>query len=300
MRPLSLLTAAAGLLGFGTTQAQAAQQVAIIGSCLMTPHCLFRAFTCIVAVPLTDGNHCKASLTEYTGAGPAGSSAAYYLQDYAAKAGIPLNITVFEKADRIGGRTLTINPYGDASVRVELGASVFIQANQIIYGAMQQFGLSEMVPDASLSPTLGIWDGNSFVLKLNDLLPSWWNTLQVGLRYGIYAPKRTQELVLATLGKFLQLYDEPHFPFRSLTQRVNELGLVDVTSVSGDQFLQANNVGLLFRDSQPLADSSGQCQICSGGGASEYPGKLCLQHCQPPCPRLPGKFVQRHPSRPVG
>ncbi|UNI17522.1 hypothetical protein JDV02_003857 [Purpureocillium takamizusanense] len=63
----------------------------------------------------------------------------------------------------------------------------------------------------------------------------WW-------RYGL-APYRAVRLVNDVVATFLRLYEEPHFPFRSLTQRAFELGLHKVTAVTGEQFLAEKNVG---------------------------------------------------------
>jgi prenylcysteine oxidase/farnesylcysteine lyase len=176
------------------------------------------------------------------GAGAAGSSAAYFLRNFASEAGIHVNITLFEKTDRIGGRTLTINPFDDPAQRVELGASIFVQANQILYGSLAEFGLATREPDAGADPVMGIWDGDRFVFTINQAKPDWWNTLKVVLRYGYTAPQRTQQLAAATIGKFMQIYEAPIFPFRSLTEAAQDLGLVEATGVTGEQFLNANNV----------------------------------------------------------
>ena len=50
----------------------------------------------------------------------------------------------------------------------------------------------------------------------------------------------------STIGKFLQLYEPPHFPFRSLTQRVYELDLAGAVGVTGEQLLKNNNIGDLY------------------------------------------------------
>ena len=68
-------------------------------------------------------------LSQHVGAGAAGLSAAYYLRTFVEENGVAVNITVFEKTDRIGGRTLTINPFGNSLQRVELGVSIFIKKN---------------------------------------------------------------------------------------------------------------------------------------------------------------------------
>ena len=153
-----------------------------------------------------------------------------------------MNITLFEKTDRIGGRTLTINAFNDQAQRVEQGASIFVPSNLILSTAMSQFGLSPSAVDPTADPVLGIWDGDCFVFTLDQSAPSWWNTLKVTLKYGLTAPQRTQDLTIATISNFLRIYNAPFFPFKSLTQRAQEMGLSAITGVTGEQFLNANNV----------------------------------------------------------
>ena len=182
-----------------------------------------------------------------TGAGAAGSSAAYHLSQDANDLGLNVNITIFEKENRIGGRTLTINPYGDSSQVVELGASIFVQINQILYSAAQQFDLVTVGQgsDSGVENHLGVWDGDKFVFTLDERLPEWFNKLKVALRYGVAPPKQTRQLVASVTGQFLQIYQPPHFPFSSLTDVVANLGLTNVTGVSGEQFLNANGVSVI-------------------------------------------------------
>ncbi|KAL2163249.1 hypothetical protein VTH06DRAFT_5305 [Thermothelomyces fergusii] len=176
------------------------------------------------------------------GAGAAGSSAAYFLRQFAEEAGVHVNITVFEKTDRIGGRTLTINPFNDPTQRFEQGASIFVKINHILYNAMTEFGLSPSFRDADVDSVLGIWDGDRFVFTIDENAPSWWNILKIIRKYGISAPRKVQQLTATTIAKFLQLYQPQFFPFESLTQRAEELGLLKVTGVTGEQYLQVNDV----------------------------------------------------------
>ncbi|KAK4160868.1 putative prenylcysteine oxidase [Cladorrhinum sp. PSN259] len=180
------------------------------------------------------------------GAGAGGSSAAYHLQQYAQQAGVAVNVTVFEKTGRIGGRTLTINAYDDPLQRIELGASIFIEKNYILFDALKEFNLSKRIPDEDSDSILGIWDGDQFVFSINEDHSFWWNALKVIWKYGVMAPRRTQNLMLSTIDKFLRLYEEPHFPFRSLTQRAYELDLHKVTGVTGEQFLKENGIDDLY------------------------------------------------------
>jgi prenylcysteine oxidase / farnesylcysteine lyase len=178
----------------------------------------------------------------WSGAGAAGSSTAYFLREFGKEAPQNINITIFEKTDRIGGRTLTIEPFGNASQRAELGASIFIQKNEILYDSLAEFNLTARDPDEGSDPLLGIWDGDEFVFTINTGHSYWWNAYKVFMKYGYNAPRRTQKLMETTIQKFLMLYKSPFFPFRSLTQRIYELGLVEVTALTGEQFLAKNSV----------------------------------------------------------
>jgi prenylcysteine oxidase/farnesylcysteine lyase len=75
---------------------------------------------------------------------------------------------------------------------------------------------------------------------------SWWKSIAKLLwKYGL-APIKTQNLMKATVGKFLKMYESPNFPFISLTDIAFEMGLLEATTVTGDNFLEANNIAILF------------------------------------------------------
>lgn len=169
-----------------------------------------------------------------------------------------MNITVFEKTDRIGGRTRTINPFDDPAQRVEQGASIFVQANQILSNAMADFELPPSVRDADADPVLGIWDGDRFAFTIDQSAPSWWNTLKLVWHYGVTAPQRAQQLTAATITKFLRLYEPPFFPFSSLTQRAQELELVEATGVTGKEYLESNNVSSSDNEDLSAANNAGR------------------------------------------
>ena len=46
----------------------------------------------------------------------------------------------------------------------------------------------------------------------------------------------------ATTAKFFKMYDEPAFPFRSLTQVVQDVGLLDVVATTGEQYIADNGI----------------------------------------------------------
>ncbi|KAI1429109.1 prenylcysteine oxidase [Xylaria sp. FL1777] len=182
------------------------------------------------------------------GAGAAGSSAAYHLRKFANESGIAINVTVFEKTGRIGGRTLTVNVYNDPIEPIELGASIFVDVNYILSNATRDFGLTVKDPGIKEDGLLGVWDGESFVYTQDSNSWDWVNLARLFWKYGT-APYYTHKLVQSTITTFLKLYEEPFFPFRSLSTRAFQLGLVKITGMTGRQFLAANNLdGPFARD----------------------------------------------------
>ncbi|KUI59964.1 Farnesylcysteine lyase [Cytospora mali] len=179
------------------------------------------------------------------GAGAAGSSAAYHLSKYAAEAGVELNITIFEKTDHIGGRTLTVDAYGNTSEPVEVGASIFVYLNKILWNATREFGLDLRDPSGEADRLTVIWNGDNFVYESTADSSWWWDVAKLLWKYGT-APYKAQKLMQSTVATFLKLYEEPYFPFRSLSTRAFELDLARITGVTGTQFLTDNGISSAF------------------------------------------------------
>ncbi|RHZ44511.1 putative prenylcysteine lyase [Aspergillus thermomutatus] len=182
------------------------------------------------------------------GAGAAGSSSAYSLRKFADSLQIPVDITVYERNSYIGGRSTTVNVLDDPKYPVELGASIFVSVNYNLVNASKELGLTVRSADHARpresDDTLGIWDGEQFVLVLQDTY-SWWNIAKLIWRYGL-SPIRTQSLMKSTVNKFLRLYDSPYFPFRSLTSAAAAVDLLNSTSIPGDVFLQNGGISTDF------------------------------------------------------
>ncbi|KAH7138128.1 prenylcysteine oxidase 1 [Dendryphion nanum] len=177
------------------------------------------------------------------GAGAAGSSAAYHLSQYASLSSIPTNITVFERSNYVGGRTTTVDAWSSPANPIELGGSIFVTVNQILVDAARQFNLSTSElepPKPEGAPELGVWNGKEFVVVTSNE-DGWWGKARLLWRYGI-APIRTNNLMKATVAKFLKMYEEPLFPWKSLSEAVEEVGLTSVTSHTAEQYLKVNKI----------------------------------------------------------
>lgn len=154
-----------------------------------------------------------------------------------------MTITVFERNSYIGGRSTTVDAYDDPKYPVELGASIFVEINHILFNATKEFNLSTNafisqsdIPGAGLA----VWNGEEFVITQSGG-SGWWDIAKLFWRYGL-GPMKTMRLVKEVVGKFLEMYDEPAFPFQSLTQVGQDVGLLAVTAATGTQYLEENGI----------------------------------------------------------
>lgn len=154
-----------------------------------------------------------------------------------------VEIDIYEKSDYIGGRSTTVDLY-DLPIqrKVELGASIFVKVNTILVDAMEEFGLlATNRSDHDENEVMGVWDGDKFVLIVKDTDSTWWQLTKLFWKYGL-APYKTDRLMRSTIGAFRKLYEPPFFPFKSLSSRVHDLGLVNFTAVTGEELLKAKGV----------------------------------------------------------
>jgi prenylcysteine oxidase/farnesylcysteine lyase len=166
------------------------------------------------------------------------------LSKYARLDGVSLNIDVFEKNDFVGGRSTTVHAYEDPLQPVELGASIFVKVNHILVDAANDFNLSTSSlkrEESEGSPALGVWDGGVFRLIQKSDSFGWVDLAKLFWRYGL-APVRTVNLMKATVGAFLKMYESPVFPFESLTAAAESVGLLTATASTGEQFMLANGI----------------------------------------------------------
>lgn len=127
-----------------------------------------------------------------------------------------------------------------------------MEANRILFEAVKTFNLSldqDSSDDKPKRETLGIFDGQRLIFTQvigGSKFWMWWSSAKTLWRYGI-SPIRTLKLMRKTISTFLQMYDEPVFPWKDgLTAAATDVGLLDITSVTGSQILSKNGVSELF------------------------------------------------------
>ena len=152
---------------------------------------------------------------------------------------------MYERSSYVGGRSTTIDVFGNPAEPVELGASIFVKINHNLYSAVKTFDLEIIDYGASkidnTPKVLGVWNGEKFVFEQSDASYGWWNIVKLFWKYGM-APYRTQALMKNITGQFLKMYYEPYFPFADLSQTAYDLGLTTSTSSTGEQFLLTNDI----------------------------------------------------------
>ncbi|GLB36511.1 putative prenylcysteine lyase [Lyophyllum shimeji] len=136
------------------------------------------------------------------GAGAGGSSAAFWISKAKERFGLSLEVDVYEREPYIGGRSTTVYPYSNTSLPpLEVGASIFVSANKNLWRASDEFNLTRRV--FNTGSQTGIWDGEELLFSFGN---GWWDTVKAILRFGISAPKRTDQIVQEAVKKFLNLY----------------------------------------------------------------------------------------------
>ncbi|KAL5594312.1 uncharacterized protein BROUX77_007659 [Berkeleyomyces rouxiae] len=179
------------------------------------------------------------------GAGAGGASTAYHLEKFADEAGIAINITIFEREDRVGGRSKTVNAWDDSSLPFEVGSTMFIPENTILVDAVAQAKLRLKTPEmGETQGEFGVWNGEKFVYqhRLEPTDESLWEKLGRFWQYG-FDSRKAQTLVEKKIKLFMKLYSKPYFPFRSLEKVVEGVGLKDVTKMTGPELLSKENIG---------------------------------------------------------
>jgi prenylcysteine oxidase/farnesylcysteine lyase len=127
------------------------------------------------------------------GGGASGSSTAFWLRNVFGpledNKNIQVHTTIFDRNDYIGGRSTTVPIKGNASLgHLELGASIFVEANHNLMTATEKFGLKRTtltaLEDMTVKerPGLGVWNGKEFLYEDTG---SYWDSLKALWRYGL-------------------------------------------------------------------------------------------------------------------
>jgi prenylcysteine oxidase/farnesylcysteine lyase len=132
------------------------------------------------------------------GGGASGTSTAFWLSNvFPNAANVFVTSTIFERNSYLGGRSTTVPIKDDFALgTIELGASIFVEANKNLMKATEKFNLKRTTLTALADqvstksrPGLGVWDGNDFLFEETG---SYWDSMKAIWRYGLTPLKVSQ------------------------------------------------------------------------------------------------------------
>ncbi|KAF5377177.1 hypothetical protein D9615_006339 [Tricholomella constricta] len=169
------------------------------------------------------------------GAGAGGSSAAFWISKAKERYGLSVEIDVYERETYIGGRSTIVYPYSNTSLPpLEVGASIFVSANKNIWRASDEFNLTRREFDQG--GQTGVWDGEELLFSFGD---GWWHTVKAILRFGMLAPRRTEQIVGTVIKQFLTLYTLEAPKWDDIADLAASLGFSDlIQSTTANYFVK--------------------------------------------------------------
>ncbi|GAA5927561.1 hypothetical protein JCM1841_002340 [Sporobolomyces salmonicolor] len=199
------------------------------------------------------------------GAGAGGSSAAYFLSHFAKlkELGLETLVTIYDENDYVGGRSTVIWPWqtdpyeapgsvGDDPMMyeapVELGASIFVEANKNLQKAMRVFNLTYDAYGGE-DGEMAIWDGEQFVFtEAGGWGWGWWDKTKMLWRYG-RSPFTVRSLVQSTVKGFLSLYSPDFVSRGAFSSIANFSAAIDLESPAAhlaSDYFREQGVNSLF------------------------------------------------------
>ncbi|EIN13466.1 FAD/NAD(P)-binding domain-containing protein [Punctularia strigosozonata HHB-11173 SS5] len=184
------------------------------------------------------------------GAGAGGSSAAFWISKAKERWGLDVEVDVYERNSHVGGRSTTIHPYNDTSLRpIELGASVFVEANKNLWRATEEFNLTRYdFTNGDDDSKNGIWDGERFrfVMGSGKGISSWFDTAHMLWRYGYTAPKRTRDIVQDLVKRFLEFYQATPPRWTTIAELATQLSWTGLAARTTAEYFDVQGISKKF------------------------------------------------------
>ncbi|KAI7863419.1 Prenylcysteine lyase-domain-containing protein, partial [Spinellus fusiger] len=178
------------------------------------------------------------------GGGAAGTSAAYWLSNAFDASDIDLSITLYESSDRLGGRVHAIPIKGDPQLgMIEMGASIFVNANHNLMNATKLFGL-ELSFMKDRPDRLGLWDGHKFLYEQTGV--TLWDQLKLLWTYGASPVKVTNHLSDAMRQFEETFYQKNALPFYSLSDAFSHERMHSLLNTTAAAYFEALGSSVKF------------------------------------------------------
>ena len=171
------------------------------------------------------------------GAGIAGGSLAWFLRE---RLGEQDRIDVYEASERVGGRLRAVSLNG---TRFEAGGKHIHERNRCIGSFVDRLGLDRQSVGHGDAGRIGVWDGDRFAVTTSPSKPV--TLFRLLSRYGL-SPRRARNRTRAVADRFDDIYDHPGTAFATPTALLGSVGLADLQSQSGHEYLTDSGVDPQF------------------------------------------------------
>ncbi|KAI8895732.1 Prenylcysteine lyase-domain-containing protein [Globomyces pollinis-pini] len=191
------------------------------------------------------------------GSGAAGSSVAYFLK----KQYPNVNIEIFERSNRIGGRAYAIplnlttcSPQCENKfINVEMGGSIFAKSNQHMMNSIIEFKLELNQPEQmDQESQFGIWNGTLWnFYEKQSRLGKWFNSLKLLWKYGfLNGPIQAGKISKEIATKFNQIYSflDDRLTWTNSNDMINHLGLEDQVTQTCKHYMLSKGINEQFID----------------------------------------------------
>ncbi|OAD05137.1 hypothetical protein MUCCIDRAFT_189216 [Mucor lusitanicus CBS 277.49] len=198
------------------------------------------------------------------GGGAAGTSTAFWLSNvFPHKGSVQVTSTIFERNSYLGGRSTVVPIKGDYSLgTIELGASIFVEANKNLMMATEKFGLNktrltalEQEISVKNRPGLGVWNGKEFLFEESG---SYWDSMKALWRYGL-TPLKFQRKQKEVVKRFMELYDADH-GFEHVSEVVKSLEYQSLLNMTAETYLK--ELGINDRFAQEILQTATRGNYC--------------------------------------
>ncbi|KAK4519197.1 uncharacterized protein ATC70_009429 [Mucor velutinosus] len=198
------------------------------------------------------------------GGGAAGTSTAFWLSNvFPHEDALQVNCTIFERNSYLGGRSTVVPIKNDYSLgTIELGASIFVEANKNLMMATERFGLNktrltafEEEISVKNRPGLGVWNGKEFLFEESG---SYWDSMKALWRYG-FTPLKFQRKQKEVVQRFMELYDTDH-GFEHVSEIVKSLDYQSLLNMTAEAYLK--ELGINDRFAQEILQTATRGNYC--------------------------------------
>jgi prenylcysteine oxidase/farnesylcysteine lyase len=178
------------------------------------------------------------------GSGVGGSSTAYFLKKLK-----EVDITVFERNDRIGGRIRSLKIDVPGLEYVELGGTLISNSNRYLTEAVREFGLEKEEDQTMQKSSFGVWNGLGWSYYHDSRYGNWFASLKMLYKYGFWnGPLQVKNLAQQAGDMFMKVYEhlDKRETWTKLETELETLGLMDYSTQSCTTFMDQHSINPLY------------------------------------------------------